>query len=291
MNIVNSIFDGLLGYEKLMLICGFILFVFALLAITVMIVQRRDFKMAMVLIIFAVVLMGFPGIQAIKFSQDMVELDRIRAQPAGTTDPAQQQQSAKTLSSIEERAADNPQLQAQVADGYRAIGEVNKGYQLAQSVLQHQPSAQVQATLVPVLTAKLNEVQAGAPIAAPPPMPSPAPAASAATAGTATVGPPIATGAGTPASAGTAAESTASAPATVDSARQHEIAAIARQLQGTGAPLPAASHAALAEAYVVLGQPQKAQANVDAAYKLNPNIKINAAVLHAARVGSRPTEH
>ena len=92
-------------------------------------------------------------------------------------------------------------------------------------------------------------------------------------------------------SAGTAAESTASAPATVDSARQHEIAAIARQLQGTGAPLPAASHAALAEAYVVLGQPQKAQANVDAAYKLNPNIKINAAVLHAARVGSRPTEH
>ena len=292
MTILDSIFDGLLGYEKMMLICGFVLFVFALLAITVMIVQRRDFKMAMALIILAIVLMGFPGIQAVKFSQDTVELDRIRAQPTAPTDPAQQQQSAKTLNSIEERAADNPQLQAKVADAYRAIGEVDKGYQLAQSVLQQQPSAQVQATLVPVLTAKLNQVQAAAPIAAPPPSPlpqSPASAASSATAGAATIGPPMATGA--PASAATAVGSTATEAVAVDTARQREIAAIARQLQGTGVSLPAASHAALAKACVVLGQPRKAQANVDAAFKLNPNIKINAAVLHAARMGSRPTEH
>lgn len=34
-----NLFDGLYGYKKLILICGFILFVFALV-----IVQRRDFK-------------------------------------------------------------------------------------------------------------------------------------------------------------------------------------------------------------------------------------------------------
>lgn len=289
-----SIFDGLYGYEKLMLICGFILFVFALAAITVMIVQRRDFKMATVLIIFAIVLMGFPGIQAIKFSQDTVELDRLRAQPTAPTDPVQQQHSAQTLSAIEKRATGNPQLQAQVADGYRAIGEVDKGYQLAQSLLQKKQSAQVQATLVPVLTAKLNQVQADAPIA-----PSvPAPAESSSTSGAAPA-PPTATAAGTPASTGTvAAAALADEPAPTrglrpaDSRKQREIAAIAKQLQGTGAPLPAASHAALAKAYVVLGQPQRAQTNVDAALRLNPNIKINAAVLHAARMGStpRPTE-
>lgn len=79
----------------------------------------------------------------------------------------------------------------------------------------------------------------------------------------------------------------------MESSKQREIAAIVRQLQGTGAPLPAASHAALARAYVVLGQPQQAQANVDAAVRLNPDIRINAAVLHAARMGSspRPPEH
>ncbi|HEY8682831.1 MAG TPA: hypothetical protein VIM06_06625 [Rhodanobacter sp.] len=262
-----NIFGGLLGYERLVLICGFILFVFALAAITVMIVQRRDFKMAMV--------------------------DRLRAQPTAPTDPAQQQQSAQTLSAIEERSADNPQLQARVADGYRAIGEVDKGYQLAQSLLQQKPSAQVQAALVPVLTAKLNEVQADAPIAPP----APAPAASSSTFGTTPLA-PTATAAGTPASAGTVAmapSAAAPAPAALsptESSKQSEIAAIAKQLQGTGAPVPAASHAALAKAYVVLGQPRQAQTNVDAALKLNPNIKINAAVLHAARMGStpRPTE-
>jgi len=50
MSIFNSIIDGLYGYEKPMLIGGSILFVFALAAIVVMIVQRRDVKMAMGLI-------------------------------------------------------------------------------------------------------------------------------------------------------------------------------------------------------------------------------------------------
>ncbi|NMW26168.1 hypothetical protein HFP05_17915, partial [Rhodanobacter denitrificans] len=162
-----NVFDGLLGYEKLMLVCGLILFVFALAAITVMIVQRRDFKMAMALIVLAIVLMGFPGIQAVKFSQDTVELDRIRTQPQAPAGPAQKQQAEQTLANLEQRATGNPQLQAQVSDGYRAIGELDKAYRLAQSVLHEKPSAQVQATLVPVLTAKLNQVQAGAPIAEP----------------------------------------------------------------------------------------------------------------------------
>jgi len=253
-----NVFDGLYGYEKLMLLCGFILFVFALAAITVMIVQRRDFKMAMGLIVFAIVLMGFPGIQAVKFGDGLGELDTIRAQPHAPTDPAQKEQAQKVLTSLEERAADNPQLQAKISDGYRAIGEVDKAYDLAQSVLRQKPSAQVQATLVPVLTAKLNQVQAGTSIDEPA---MPAAAASSAT-------PPAA-----PAATAT---------------QQREIADIASQLQGTGTPLPAASHAALAKAYVVLGQPQKAQANVEAARRIDPNIRINAAVLRAARTDSHP---
>ncbi len=237
-----NIFDGLYGYEKLMLICGLILFVFALTAITVMIVQRRDFKMAMGLIVFAIVLMGFPGIQAVKFGDGLGELDTIRAQPRAPTDPAQKEQAQKVLANLEERAAGNPQLQAKISDGYRAIGEVDKAYRLAQSVLHEKPSAQVQATLVPVLTAKLNQVQAGAPIAVPA-----VPAANASSAMAATPA---------PAAAGTASAVPSLAAPTVAADKQHEIATIASQLQSTAAPLPAASHAALAKAYVVLGQPQ-----------------------------------
>ena len=45
---------------------------------------------------------------------------------------------------------------------------------------------------------------------------------------------------------------------------------------------------ALAKAYVVLGQPQKAQANVEAARRIDPNIRINPSVLRAARTGGHP---
>lgn len=297
MNILDSIFDGLLGYERLMLICGFVLFVFALMAITVMIVQRRDFKMAMVLIVLAIVLMGFPGIQAIKFSKDMVELDRIRSQPSAPSSPEQQQQARQTLSSLQRRAEGDPKLLAQVSDGYRAIGEVDKAYQLAQQVLQQKPSAEARATLVPVLTAKLEQVQAGAAIEPEPAAPAeapgaPSPAASstptastpAASAPAASVGPPSSETSSAIATTGM----DAAEPASMDADRQHRIAVIASQLQATGTPLPADSHAALAKAYVILDQPQKARANIDAARQLKPDIRINPRVLHAAGAAGHP---
>jgi hypothetical protein len=293
-NILDSIFDGLLGYERLMLICGFVLFVFALMAITVMIVQRRDFKMAMALIVLAIVLMGFPGIQAIKFSKDMVELDRIRSQPAAPTSPEQQQQAQQTLTSLQRRAEGDPKLLAQVSDGYRAIGQVDKAYQLAQQVLEQKPSAEARATLVPVLTAKLNQVQAGAPMGPEPPSPAEAPPGQPASTtsglppsvpGAASIQPPPSTASSAVATFSTAAPAPS---ASTELAKQHRIAVIASQLQATGSPLPADSHAALAKAYVILDQPQKARANIDAARRLNPGIKISPRVLRAAKAGGNP---
>lgn len=259
MSIINSIFDGLLGYEKLMLICGFILFVFALVAITLMIVQRRDFKAATALIVFAIVLMGFPGIQAIKFSNGVVELDRIRSQPEGTQDPAQKQQDQQLLVQLQRRAGDDPALQAKVADGYRAIGNVKAGYALAQSVLRQKPSPAVQKTLIPVLTARLNQVQTAAPAsAAPRPVGATAPGAVA------------------------HAQPGRQAPSSVSPAQQMQIATVAQQLQNLSAPLPAASHVALARAWTAAGRPQQAQSNVDAARRIDPAIQISPALLRAA---------
>jgi hypothetical protein len=265
MNMINSIFDGLLGYECLMLICGFTLFVFAMIAITVMIIRGRDFKAAILLIVMAIVLMGFPGIQAIKFSKDMVELDRIRAQPVATSDPAQKEQDQKLLKDLQQRAGGNPQLQAKVSDGYRAIGEIDTAYDLAKSILQEKPSAAVEKTLVPVLTAKLNQVQATTPIVQPVSEPSTVPA------NTAIVASPSAP---EPAALG------------ADFGKQREIASIAKQLQDTSTPLPAESHIALARAYVALDEPHKAQASVEAALKTNPQLKVNPALLHAVQANN-----
>jgi hypothetical protein len=263
-----NLFDGLYGYEKLMLVCGFVLFVFALAAITVLIVKNRDFKAAMGLFVFAILLMGFPGIQAVKFKDGLVELDNLRQQPPGSVDPQQQQQAQALLRDLEQRAADKPLLQAKVSDGYRVIGNVDKAYQLAKPLLRDQ-SAQVQATLVPVLTAKLNQVQASVAGAA-----APGRAGEHKSPGGNAAAPP----------------STQVAPATTPD-KQRELAIIASQLQATGTPLPAASHVALAKAYATLDRPQQVRANVDAARRLDPSIHINPALLHATGNGYQPTGH
>ena len=270
-----NIFDGLLGYEKLMLVCGFILFVFALAVIVALIAKGRDFKAATVLFPFAAVLMGYPGIQAVKFSQGMVELNRIRTQPQAPAGPAQQQ-ARQVLGNLEKRAADNPRLQAQVADGYRAIGEVDKAYRLAQAVLQQHPSAQVKSTLVPVLTAKLNQVQAGTLADTRPTPPAytstPASVSGVATGGNAAAPPP--------------------AVVVASPDQRSEIAEVVKQLQNTGTPLPAASHVALAKAYVALDQPLMAQASIEAARRADPQIQISPVLSREIRArGVTPVEH
>lgn len=259
MNVIDSVFDGLYGYERLMLICGFVLFVFALAAITLMIVQRRDFKAAIVLLVFAVVLMGFPGIAAVKFSKDMVEIDRLRREPPASVDPQQKRQYEETLAKLEQRTAGDPQLQARVADGYRAIGEVDKAYGLASSILATKPSPAVRQTLVPTLTAKLQQATSDAPA------PTPSPSASAAT--------PAAT-----------------SPANVQ--RLKEVAGVARELQAQSAatPLPASAHVALADAYLRLGDAPKAAANVEAARRVDPHVVLSPSLRSALQRRAQPTD-
>lgn len=255
----GGIFTGLYGYECVMLVCGFVLFVFALAAITLMIVQRRSFKALIVLFLIAIVLMGFPGIAAVKFNNGVLEINTLRAQPPGSIPPAQQEQYAKTLASVARRSTDQPQLQAKIADGYRVIGDTNRAYALAKSVLAHDPAPATRQLLVPVLTAKLNQtLQASAPPAA----------ASAKAAGSAPLAAPV-----------------------TSPAAQHEITTLATQLQTASAALPATSHVALARAYVALGQPQQAQANVSAARRLDPTVHISAATLQAIRRAHPTTGH
>ncbi|MEO7052018.1 MAG: tetratricopeptide repeat protein [Rhodanobacter sp.] len=283
MDIIDSIFDGLFGYEKLMLICGFTLFVFALLAITALIVFKRNIIAAMGLIVLAIVLMGFPGIQSVKFSKDLVELDRLRATPDAPTDPAQKQQAQQTLSELQQRAGDNPQLLAKVSDGYRAIGEVDKAYVLANTVLSGKPSAAVQQTLIPVLTAKLNQLQSAVRVPAPAEV-AVAPASPVASDA------PIHVDVGTPITGSAPAPTSPAVPVTAgpSGARRTEIVKLADQLQGVAAPLPAASRIALANAYVKLGEPQKAKVNIQQAREINPKVKLNPVLQHAMQTASPP---
>jgi hypothetical protein len=64
------------------------------------------------------------------------------------------------------------------------------------------------------------------------------------------------------------------------------VSLIAKQLQDTSTPLLAESHIALAKAYVVLDEPHKAQANVEAAMKMNPQLQVNPALLHAVQANN-----
>lgn len=157
MKTINGVFTGLYGYEKLMLICSFVLFIFTLVAITALIVKNRDFKAVM---------------------------PEIRRMPPCRV----------------ARTSTNPWA----------------------------------ATVRPRRQSKRRQRQR---------------------------------------------------PTSNANSRQSPA------ICATGVPLPAASHVALAKTYVTLDRPKQVQADVDAARRLDPTIRISPALLHATGNCYLPTRH
>jgi hypothetical protein len=235
---IASLFEGLYGYEALMLVCGFALFIVGVVAIVVLLTQKRDIKTGIYVVGAAVVLMGFPGIQAVKVGNGMVELDRIIQQPAVAQSADEKAQAQALLDNLRSRTADDPAVQAKVAAGYSAIGDTDTAYNIANRLLKTKASPAVQQVLAPVLVARLNQLQRASPAA--------------------------------PANN----ESVAAAPP-AGNANLQATEQAAAQLQSMSAALPASSHIALARAFVRLGQKDHAKASVDAARKVDPAVDLS----------------
>lgn len=243
---IASIFTGLYGYESLMLVCGLLLFLVGVVAIVVLLAQKRDVKAGLYVVGAAVVLMGFPGIQAVKVGNGIVELDRIIQQPAAAQSADEKAQAQVVLDNLRSRTTDDPTVQAKVAAGYNVIGDTDTAYTIADGLLGKTASPAVQQTLEPVLVARLDQLQAGAPPAGP------------------------------------VNKGIAPAPPAAR-ANLQATEKVAAQLQSMSARLPASSHIVLARAYARLGQPERAQASVNAALKLDPRVPVSPALRDATQ--------
>ncbi|GAB3378505.1 hypothetical protein [Lysobacter fragariae] len=238
MEMLNAMFDGLFAYELMMLICGAVLLGFATILISAMVLQKRSCLPATALMAIAVSLMLIPGINALRFGHELSILDALRSQPFVALDAMQKQQFTAAIAAVEKRSGNNLRLRAQVADGYRLVGSVEKGYVIAQSVLRERPSREVQAMLVPVLTAQLENV--------------------------------------------TPRDSQATPSSNV---QKQQLSTVIDQLatKVEAAQLRATDLLAMARANMVLGRKVEAEANLEAARRLNPGIAISPMLEKALR--------
>ncbi|MEO5627240.1 MAG: hypothetical protein ABIQ70_14645 [Dokdonella sp.] len=163
--IERGFFSGLYSYEIALLAMGVALFLVGIWALILAI--RKDGSLVQPLAIFPFVLVfaGYPSLQAVKFDEAALALNRAANtavdQPRS---PSQKQVIEDSAAMVLARA---PSLHAQVvaANAYRAIGEVDKAYALAEKVDAAKPPTDVAKALAPVFEAKLTQTVQELPIA------------------------------------------------------------------------------------------------------------------------------
>lgn len=151
-SVFKSLFEGLRGYEILMVVLGTLFFIVLL----VRLMRTRDnYGGLIAFFLLAIVMIGYPSIQKIKYDNGVVEIDKIGSgELPAPTEPAARASVAETLAFVEQRAP-TAATKASVAVAYQKIGDADKAYDIAQKVAPG-ASPQVATTLAPIFTAKLK---------------------------------------------------------------------------------------------------------------------------------------
>jgi hypothetical protein len=120
-----DIFDGLQGYEQVMLVCGVALFVIALLGLIVAIVKSKSYAGLVTILMLSVAMMGFVRVRTIKAGDAEIDLDsaiaQVNADPTSTSARAQLSQKVENIAS---RHWTDPVVLTKLADAQLKLGQV-----------------------------------------------------------------------------------------------------------------------------------------------------------------------
>jgi tetratricopeptide (TPR) repeat protein len=143
---MDSLFEGLLQYEIMLLILGVIFFLLLLFLLVYMIIKERKFGSMLGFFVIPIVMIGFPGIKKIQFKDWMIELREEMAQTTDSTPaPGRQDQIEEILGKINPERISSYDNSLLVAEAYTFVGDSLKAFQSAEKALEAEPSSQ-QAT-------------------------------------------------------------------------------------------------------------------------------------------------
>jgi len=124
-------FAGLYPFEVALLILGALFFLVLVFAFAVLIVRGKPYGKLFAFFAIPIVMVGFPGIKSIEFSQSVVKIDKVTHDlQENPNDKNLRASLAKEVASVSERPLANPQstvtvARAQVALGDNAAAEAN----------------------------------------------------------------------------------------------------------------------------------------------------------------------
>ena len=135
-----NLFEGLFFYEIVLLILGVLLFLVLLFVLVYSVLRRQEIKNVVLLFPLSIIIIGFPGIQKIKYDNGVIEIEKLAKKvDQNPTDQAAREALVKTLSKIETRPIASASTHLTIAKAQVAIGEKGKARMNVESVLRRDP--------------------------------------------------------------------------------------------------------------------------------------------------------
>lgn len=154
---LEKLFDGLLGYEIVLLALGTLLFLVVLLLLICNVIRDRAYSGLLMFLLVPIAMIGYPGIQKLKFENGIVEIERYQKVEAKLpASPDARKQVEETLEFVNRRAT-TPRTKIGVANTYRVLGDTDKAYGIARKIDVAGAPPEVSHEIAAIYASKLGE--------------------------------------------------------------------------------------------------------------------------------------
>jgi tetratricopeptide (TPR) repeat protein len=135
-----NVFDGLYGYEVILLVLGVVFFVALIVAFLVQIMRTQQYGKLLPFFALPIIMIGYPGIEKIKVTGSGVEIEKkyhdLQRDP---TNEEARQELADAVEKVADRPISNPRLNAIIAQAQFALGDDVAASERVDKVLRENP--------------------------------------------------------------------------------------------------------------------------------------------------------
>lgn len=118
-----NFFDGLYGYEVLLLILGALFFIVLVGAFVILIVQKRPYGKLGMFFAIPVFMIGFPSIKSIQYKDGVLSVDKLTHElQQNPTDTEKREQLRRKVADVGNRPAADPAAIVSIANAQFALG-------------------------------------------------------------------------------------------------------------------------------------------------------------------------
>lgn len=140
MSITGKVFDGLYGFEVIMLTLGAMLFLVILVLLVLYAVQKRQLKGLLPFFGIPVMMIGYPSIKIIKIGEWLEIVKNYPEETGANPDNSQPGEEVKeALAKLDERPISNPATLVTIAETQAVVGDTAKALETVQNALEANP--------------------------------------------------------------------------------------------------------------------------------------------------------